>query len=112
MVYSIDEIRRAVAPVAEKYSIPVVYLFGSYARGEASTDSDVDLLIECRGSSIKGLFDLGAVYNDFNIKLGKNIDLLTTDSVDQPEAKRRAPWIADNIERDKVVLYESSHINP
>lgn len=66
MIYSIDEIKQIIAPIAYKYSIPVVYLFGSYARGEATDSSDVDVLIDCEGSAIKGLFDLGALYNDLN----------------------------------------------
>ncbi|MDR3294725.1 MAG: nucleotidyltransferase domain-containing protein [Clostridiales Family XIII bacterium] len=34
------------APIAIKYQLPTVYLFGSYARGEATDDSDVDILID------------------------------------------------------------------
>ena len=49
MVYTIDEITARITPVAEKYGIPAVYLFGSYARGTATEDSDVDLLIDMTG---------------------------------------------------------------
>ena len=44
-IYTIDEITAAVKPIAEKYGIDKVWLFGSYARGEATEKSDVDLLI-------------------------------------------------------------------
>lgn len=43
MVYSIEEIKRRVTPIAEKYKIPAIYLFGSYARGTVSSNSDIDL---------------------------------------------------------------------
>ena len=43
-VYTLDEIAERIAPVAKKYNIPKVYIFGSYARGEANPDSDVDLI--------------------------------------------------------------------
>ena len=43
-IYTIDEIREKVKPIAEKYGIEKVWLFGSYARGEATEESDVDLL--------------------------------------------------------------------
>ena len=35
MVYTIDQIKDKIYPVAEKYDLSKVYLFGSYARGEA-----------------------------------------------------------------------------
>ena len=37
MVYTVDELKKIVAPIAEKYQLPAVYVFGSYARGEART---------------------------------------------------------------------------
>ena len=45
-VYTIDEIRDKVKPVAEKYGIEKVWLFGSYARKSADANSDVDLLLD------------------------------------------------------------------
>lgn len=41
---TIEEIRDKIAPVAIEYGLRQVYLFGSYARGEANEDSDVDLV--------------------------------------------------------------------
>ena len=43
MILSIDEIRDKIRPICEKYKIEKVWLFGSYARGEAREDSDVDV---------------------------------------------------------------------
>ncbi len=106
MVYSIDELKRIIEPIASKYAISVVYLFGSYARGEATESSDVDILIDRKGSTIRGLFDLGALYNDLNEMLGKPVDLVTTDSIDQPETFRRTPWFAKTLEQERIVIYE------
>ena len=47
MILSIDEIRDKIRPICEKYKIEKVWLFGSYARGEAREDSDVDVHL-CR----------------------------------------------------------------
>ncbi len=44
-VFTIEDIVRLVKPVAEKYGVKAVYLFGSYARGEADEDSDLDFLV-------------------------------------------------------------------
>ncbi|MDD3693537.1 MAG: nucleotidyltransferase domain-containing protein [Oscillospiraceae bacterium] len=106
MTYSIEELKRIITPIARKYQIPVVYLFGSYARGQADENSDVDILIEREGSAIKSLFDLGAFYNELNETLGKSVDVVTTDSLNQPDAKRRNPWFASNICKERVTIYE------
>lgn len=44
-VFTIKDIARLVKPVAEKYGVKAVYLFGSYARGEADENSDLDFLV-------------------------------------------------------------------
>ena len=49
MIYTIEEIRNRVLPVIQKYNIPAMYLFASYARGEATEESDLDFLVDtCR----------------------------------------------------------------
>ena len=81
MIYTIDEISRRIQPVASAYGLRAVYLFGSYARGQATENSDVDLRID--KGNVKGLFTLGALYSDLEERLGKKLDLLTTGSLDQ-----------------------------
>ena len=49
MIYAVDEIARIVRPIAQRYGLRAVYLFGSYARGAATEDSDIDLLIDTTG---------------------------------------------------------------
>ena len=46
MKRDIESIRKIVSPIARKYGVKRVYLFGSYAKGLATEKSDVDLLIE------------------------------------------------------------------
>ncbi len=44
-ILSMENIVSFVKPIAEKYQVQNVYLFGSYARGEANADSDLDFLV-------------------------------------------------------------------
>ena len=69
-VYSIEEIKDIVAPIAQMHGVNKVYLFGSYARGVATASSDVDLCIDA--PTLRGLFALGGLYADFEEALGKN----------------------------------------
>lgn len=94
-VYTIDEIRNVVAPIAKAYDVDRVYLFGSYARGEATPKSDVDLRID--KGRLRGLFTLGAMYADLEEGLGKKLDLLTTGSLDQKFLKQ--------ISGEEILIY-------
>ena len=49
MRYTVDEIKEIVAALATQYRAERIYLFGSYARGDADTDSDIDLRIDKGG---------------------------------------------------------------
>lgn len=96
-IYSVNEIRDIVVPIAKQHHIGRVYLFGSYARGEATADSDIDLRVD--KGSVKGLFALGAFYADLEDGLGKHLDLLTTGSLDQK--------FLQSIAKEEVLIYAS-----
>ena len=45
-VYTIDEIAERVRPVAQRFKVSKVYVYGAYAKGEADSGSDVELLVD------------------------------------------------------------------
>lgn len=108
MVYTIDEIRRLVKPVAERYCLPAVYLFGSYARGTADEESDVDLLVDTTGTSLKSLVTLGALYDDLEKALGKRIDLITVSSLTQKLQLSSEQTFRDTVWNEKVRIYDAA----
>ena len=55
-IYSVNELRNTLRPVFEQYGVRSAVLFGSYAKGKASTRSDVDLLVD---SGLRGLAFFG-----------------------------------------------------
>ena len=81
MIYAVDEIARIVRPIAQRYGLRAVYLFGSYARGAATEDSDIDLLIDTTGTNIKSLLQVAAVYCELEEALG-HCQLTGTGSAD------------------------------
>lgn len=107
MIYTVDEIIRRVTPVAERYQLKAVYLFGSYARGEATPDSDIDLLVDTRGTGLNTLMKLGGLYSDLEDALEKSIDLITVASLEQNlgESMQGEKEFRQNVWKEKVDLY-------
>ena len=106
MVYSINELKNRIAPVAVRYRLPAVYIFGSYARNEADENSDIDILIDSDGSSVKSLFDLGGLYNELCESLSKEIDLITIQSLEQQEKDGAGFLFVEQVVNEGVMVYE------
>ncbi len=104
MILTVDEIRNRITPIAQKYELRAVYLFGSYARNEADENSDVDLLIDRTGSRIRGMFDMGGLYNDLRQSIGKDIDVVTTHTLEQENTKRRTPFFVENLQVERIQI--------
>lgn len=73
-VLSLKQIRTIIVPILKKHGINDIYLFGSYARGEATNESDVD--IYCEKGSIKTLFEQIALEEKLEKALEKKVDLI------------------------------------
>lgn len=95
--YTLDEIRKIVSKLAAQYGAKRVYLFGSFARGDMTDSSDIDLRID--KGSIKG-FQLAGLLLDLEDSLGRPVDLVPTTSLDQ--------HFLDFIHDDEMLLYEAS----
>jgi len=105
MIYTLDEIARRIRPVAEKYKLRAVYVFGSYARGEAREDSDIDFLVDISGTEIKSLLQLAAVYCDLEEIFEKKIDLLTMNALEQDPQWPSQQHFRQTVGKEKVSLY-------
>lgn len=97
MRYSVEEIRAIVSALAREYGADRIYLFGSYARGDANANSDIDLRID--KGSIRGL-QLGGLAADLEDAFGMTVDLIPTGSLDNNFLRA--------ISSDEVLLYEAS----
>jgi predicted nucleotidyltransferase len=97
---SIDEIKSYITPVVKKYPIEKVILFGSYARGDASDTSDIDLVVESGGKmKNRKIFALG----------GDILSVLPVraDVYDILEIKSPSPMY-ENIQKEGIVIYDAT----
>lgn len=72
-VLSIEEIKAMLAPIAEKYRVEAILLFGSYAKGNADGQSDVDLIVF--GGEEFHPTDIFAMGEDIRAALRKQADV-------------------------------------
>lgn len=93
--YTVDELKNIITPIAEKYEIAQVYLFGSFARGDYNEESDIDIRIE--KGKLKGMFALCGFYTEISEALGRKVDVLTTGSLSKD--------FLEKIRKDEVMLY-------
>ena len=97
---SIEEIKSYIIPVVKKYPVEKVVLFGSYARGDASDTSDVDLVVESGGKMRNSkIFTLGG---DLLAALPVRVDVY-----DILEIKKSSP-LYNSIREDGIIIYEIS----
>ena len=109
-IYSIDEIRLLIADILKNYGIQKAYIFGSYARGEAKSNSDVDIMIK-RGNSKLTLITLGKLFDELENKLKKSVDIVTEETYTEDikydnVAKKQSKKIFYNeVLNDRVKIY-------
>ena len=95
-VFSLGQIQEMLSPVLKSYGVRKATIFGSYAKGTAHENSDVDLLVD---SGLKGLrfMSLASKVEDV---LGKSVDIFDTTHIDADSPVDR------EIKRTGVVFYE------
>jgi len=84
--------KKELIKILKKNDVEKAGLFGSYARGDAREDSDIDILIKFRGR--KSLLDLAGLKIELEEKLIKKVDVITYDSIH--------PLIKENILKEQV----------
>jgi len=77
---SIDELKSIVKPVAEKFGIDRIYLFGSMARGDYDENSDYDFCIE--SENIRSLLDLSRLLQELRKAVGHEVDIVEKGALD------------------------------
>ena len=81
-IYTIEEISKIIKPIAKAYGVGCMSLFGSYARGEATENSDIDFRIVDDGG-LRGFFRLAGFHRELEEKLQTSVDVLPTDALSE-----------------------------
>ena len=93
--YTVAEIIEKVSKTARQYGVQRAYLYGSYARGEARPDSDIDLCIE--KGKIRTLLELSGFCQDLEETLENKVDVITATGISDNFKKQ--------IEKDMILVY-------
>ena len=75
----------------------MVGVFGSVARGEHTSASDIDILVNF--SRRKSLLDIVKLERELSTEIGKKVDLLTEAAI--------SPYLRDRILSELKVIYEN-----
>ena len=96
---STQSMNKAIADYFKSQPIQRAWLFGSFARGEETPQSDVDILfVPDRSGKPFTLFTMGGMYMDLKELLGREVDLVEDGSL--------RPYAAETANRDKKLIYE------
>lgn len=96
-ILEIEDIKKALQKVLNKYPVCRVNLFGSYARGEANEESDVDLIIEFTEEI--GLFKKLGLKEELAEVLNRDVDLIEIQNFDED--------VKINASKEMVCIYEN-----
>ncbi len=94
---STEMITQQIAEYFKTQPVLKAWLFGSFARGEETPESDVDILVILDHSEPVGLKFFG-MYEDLKELLGRDIDLVVDRTL--------ASFARESVDRDKILIYE------
>ena len=95
-IYTLPELKTILSPVFTSHGVRKAVLFGSYAKGQATEHSDVDLLVD---SGLRGLAYYGLV-EEVATALRVPVDLIDVTQVEQ------GSLVDHEIQRSGVAIYE------
>ena len=110
-IYDINEIKKKISTIFKTCGVEKAYIFGSYARGEAGEDSDIDIII--KKGKIRTLFQIAELEQLLMNALGKQVDLITEETYigedglneESAELKNINDIFYNNIVKERIKIY-------
>ena len=96
MVFTIEEIKEKSIPIAIKHGLNSLGIFGSYAKNNATNDSDLDFIMD--DGEVNSLIKYMALVNDLEERFNHHVDLISSCGNDKT--------FLNKIKKDVIMLYE------
>lgn len=96
MIFTIEEITKRTIPIAIKHGVNRLCLFGSYARNEASDESDLDFIMD--DGDVTSLIKYMSFVQDLEDEFKCHVDLVSSCSNNKE--------FLNKIKKDVVIIYE------
>lgn len=97
MTYTIEEIKNRAIPIIKQYGLKRLCLFGSYAKGTATNDSDLDFIMD--KGRLKGI-EYVALVDSLENEFKCHVDLISYDASNKE--------FIDSVKKDEILIYENS----
>ena len=97
-MYLSESDKAKIIEICKRNDISYCAVFGSFARGEAGEESDVDLLVKF--SKRIGLFGFAGIAQDLEDALKRKVDLATDAMIGK--------YIRENVMRDLKIIYDET----
>ncbi len=99
-IIDLKEIKTVIRQVFDvQNKVRLAWLFGSYARGESNSLSDIDILIDVQESKKFNLFDIAEIKEKLQDRFGLPVDVVMLKAI-TPDIKKR-------IEKEMILIYET-----
>ena len=96
----LEKISKKIKPVAEKFKLMYVWVFGSYAKNKQNKNSDIDIIV--RTEDVADGFKIVEVKFALEEVLNKEVDIVTTGSIKES--------LLEGEELEEVLVYSSEEI--
>ena len=91
--------RQGLIEIANNHDISFLALFGSFARGTATSESDIDIAV--RFAKPIDLIEFVGIRLEMEALLGRSVDLIPIDDV--------YPFVRETMMQDLIVVYEAAN---
>ena len=96
---TLEEIKKVALPACREFKVKRLDVFGSLARGQETGDSDIDLLVEFEEPDQQPSKRFFGLLHHLEDTLGREVDLLTVNSLRNPYLRRR-------VLKERMKIYE------